>query len=153
MPLALLKNWKLIVALLGMGALFAAGWHVNGWRLNAKYERTQAGIAAAYAEATQQMLREHAQEVQRREQISADLRDDLEESAARVAALLSESATAQMSAESDVIRAREEALLSCRREETPDGPVEIHRIVANPIGDNFVRLWNESAAGPRPGAP
>ena len=131
---------KLIGAAVAVSLIFGAGWKINGWRLNAKFAKTQEAVIADYEE-RQRELNEQAREQAARDETAREaLSRDLQESRARTLALETELETIQLTPIDPVI---ERVLVpgDC----TNDQP-EV--VLANPFSDDFVRLWNQSGEPP-----
>ena len=131
---------KLIGAAVAAGLIFGLGWKVNGWRLNAKFAKTQAAVIANYEERQRQLNEEAAEQARVDEAARLALSRDLEESRARTTALETELESIQLTPVDPVI---ERVLVpgDC----TNDQP-EV--VLANCFTDDFVRLWNDSSRPP-----
>lgn len=134
-----MKSQALIIVVLVAGSIgFGSGWLVNGWRLEAIFAEAQVAAIEQYdalqkkaneryvaleREAMEQRVR-LSKELSNSRAIAADLEDQLD--------------SANLVAEAPNI---EEVVIN--GSEDCQAPV----VVANPIGDEFIQLWNDSAGG------
>jgi hypothetical protein len=133
--LPLVKQFKtpLLYALLA-AVVFGAGWKVNGWRLESRYESEAADrareVATAVSEAVEASRQEYLIDLQQVIDINDALHTDLAEIRSANDALSAEIETAPLVTSS----------VTCTDNETG----EVLEEQPNPFTDDFVRLWNDA---------
>jgi len=133
---------RLIGAGVAVVLLFGAGWQVNGWRLNAKFAKSEAAAVAAFEERRAELLAEYKEKARRDQTARLALQEALDTNRTKTASLEEELARTTLTPTAPHI---ERVLIPG---DCDNGQPTV--VIANPFTDDFVRLWNDSAADSRP---
>jgi hypothetical protein len=130
-----------MIAVISVGALAigtTGGWKMNGWRLEAKYAKTQAAVISQYEERQKELNSKFAEQMKKDATARMALSQGLADSRSKAARLLEKLENQQISQTNPTI---EKVLIpgDCNA-----GQPEV--VLANPFGDDFVKLWNDSTS-------
>ena len=130
-----------IAAAVVASVAFGAGWSVNGWRLNAIFNKAQVAATEEFDRRQKALYEEHAKQLERDTLARVALSRRLQESRSTTAELTRKLESVQLSPKSPVIKT------VIQPGECKDGQITPEVVLANPFSPDFVRLWNTSASG------
>lgn len=129
---------KLIGASIGAALLIMLGWYANGVRWENKYQARELELSQAYDKKRDELMAKWEAQREADQVARSDLIQSLESVRDFSATLQTELRRTRLTPTTPRVERME-----CSDEGTPVA-------IANPFSGDFVRLWNDSAAGQRP---